>query len=439
MSQNFLSCDRDQQLLLPADMREWLAEDHLAWFVLDAVSEMNLEPFFSNYRDDGWGRAAHDPEMMVALLLYSYSVGERSSRRIEKRLTEDIAFRVIAANQTPDHSTIARFRSRHENELAELFSEVLVLCAKAGLVSVGTIALDGTRIQANAADRQNRTYEQLAKEILEEAAEVDAAEDEKFGDKRGDELPGDRNSRRQKLREAKRRLDEEHEAKQAEMAAWEQAMAEHTAATGYVRKNNPPKPRPLPDKAKRRINITDPDSRAVKTRHGFIQGYTAQAVATEGQLIVAAEVITGGNERHRLEPMAKAAQAELEKAGIDERPEVALADAGYWNRPQIDSLEARGITVYCPPDADSRKAPAKIRSGPDYERMRRRLKEPDAEAAYRRRQQMIEPVFAQMKLRQRVAKFSRRGLSACRAEWRLTAATHNLLKLYSAGLRPQAA
>ncbi len=437
MSQNFLSCDRDQQMLLPADMREWLAEDHLAWFVLDAVGEMDLTSFFSGYRDDGWGRAAHDPEMMVALLLYSYSVGERSSRKIEKRLTEDIAFRVIAANQAPDHSTIARFRARHQDQLAELFSEVLTLCAKAGLISVGTIALDGTRIRANAADRQNRTYEQLAREILEEAAEVDAAEDEKFGDKRGDELPGDRASRRQKLREAKQRLDEEHAAKEAEMAAWRQAMAEHTRKTGYVQKGNPKKPRPLPDKATRRVNVTDPDSRPVKTRHGFIQGYTAQAVATEDQVIVAAELITGGNERARLEPMATAAEAELEKAGVTEKPNLALADAGYYNGAQIDTLEASGTEVLCPPDADSRKTPTKMRSGPHFEAMRRRLKEPDAEAAYRRRQQMIEPVFAQIKSRQRAAKFSRRGLSACRAEWRLTAATHNLLKLYSAGLRLQ--
>ncbi len=439
MAQNFLACDRDQQMLLPADMREWLAEDHLAWFVLDAVSEMNLEPFFSNYRDDGWGRAAHDPQMMVALLLYAYSVGERSSRKIEKRVTEDIAFRVIAANQAPDHSTIARFRSRHQEELAELFGEVLILCRKAGLVSVGTIALDGTRIYANAADKQNRTYEQLAREILEEAAATDAAEDERFGDKRGDELPGDRQSRRQKLREAKRRIDEEHEAKQAEMAAWEVAMAEHTRKTGYVQKNNPKKPRPIPPKEGRRVNVTDPDSRPVKTRHGFIQGYTAQAVATADQVIVAAEVITGANERASLGPMANAAAAELQKAGVTDKPDLALADAGYFNGAQIDALEAAGTEVLCPPDADSRKTPTKMRSGPHFEAMRRRLKEPDAEAAYRRRQQIIEPVFAQIKSRQRASKFSRRGLSACRAEWRLTAATHNLLKLYSAGLRAQAA
>lgn len=434
MAQNFLRCDRDQQMLLPPDLREWLAEDHLAWFVLDAVEEMNLEPFLAGYRDDGWGRAAHDPEMMVALLLYAYAVGERSSRRIERRCTEDIAFRVIAANQAPDHTTIARFRARHADQLAELFSEVLVLCRRAGLVSVGTIALDGTRIRADAADRKNRTYEQLAREILEEAAEVDEAEDQAFGDKRGDELPGDRRSRRQRLRDAKRRLDEEHAQKEREMAAWEVAMAEHTARTGYVRKNNPPKPRPIRSKESQRVNITDPDSRPVKTRHGFIQGFTAQAAATEDQVIVAAELISGGNERHRLEPMARAAEAELAKAGVEAKPELVLADAGYWNTPQIGALEERGVKVLCPPDADTRKRPTKIRSGPDYERMRRRLKEPEAEAAYRRRQQMVEPVFAQIKLRQRAGRFSRRGLSACRAEWRLTAATHNLLKLYRAGL-----
>jgi hypothetical protein len=187
--------------------------------------------------------------MMVCLLLYAYATGERSSRRIERKLSEDIAFRVIAANQRPDHATIARFRALHQDALAELFSEVLALCARAGLVSVGTLALDGTRIQADAADKQNCTYEQVAREILDDAEAPDAEEDERFGDARGDELPGDRNPRRRRLREAKRKLDQEHAEKQAEMAAWEVAMAEHTARTGYVRKGNPPpKPRPIPAK-----------------------------------------------------------------------------------------------------------------------------------------------------------------------------------------------
>src|SRR6266545_1815574 len=434
MSPNFLPCERDQQLLMPSDLREWLPDDHLAWFVLDAVSELDLEPFYRAYRDDGWGRAAHDPPMMVALCLYAYATGERSARRIERGCREDIAYRVITANQVPDHSTIARFRARHAEQLADLFSQVLGLCAKAGLVSVGTIALDGTRIVANAADLTNA---QPATEILEEAARVDEAEDAEFGDARGDELPAelaDPRTRKERLREAKRRLDEEHAAKVAEMAAWERAAAEHTARTGLKRKGRPTKPRPIPPKERSRINTTDSDSRPVKSARGFIQGYTAQAVAAEGQVILAAEVITGGNERHRLAPMAEAAERELGAAGIEQQPEVALADAGYWNGEQIAALEAKGVTVLVPPDADTRRAPTKIRSGPQYEWMRERLAEPEARARYRRRQQMIEPVFAQIKNNLRAGRFTRRGLASCRAAWRLTAATHNLLKLYRSGL-----
>lgn len=439
MAHNFIECDRDQPMLLPPDLRDWLAEDHLAWFVLDAVSELDLAPFTSDYRSDGWGRAAHDPEMMVALLLYAYATGERSSRAIERRLSDDVAFRVIAANQRPDHATIARFRARHEEALSGLFSEVLALCARAGLVSVGTLALDGTRVRADAADRQNRSYEKIAEEILAEAAETDAAEDAEHGEARGDELPGDRRSRRERLREAKRRLDEEHQAKQDEMAAWVQAKAEYTKRTGYLKKGGPKKPRPISPITESKTNVTDPDSRPVKTATGFIQGYTAQAATTQDQVIVAAEVITGANERHRLEPMARAAGAELKRAGVTETPSTVLADAGYWNSPQIERLEAKGTRVLCPPDADTRKAPTKIRSGPDYEWMRERLKEPEAEDAYRLRQQIIEPVFAQIKSRQRGGRFTRRGLAACRAEWRLTAATHNLLKLYFATRAAQAA
>jgi transposase len=436
MPQNFLACDRDQSLLLPPDLKDWLPEDHLAWFVIDAVAELDLEAFFAGYRDDGHGRAAHDPEMMVALLIYSYATGERSSRRIERRCREDIAHRVICANQAPDHATIARFRSRHQEALGGLFTEVLALCARAGLVSVGTIAFDGTRIAAHAADRQNRTYRQLGREVLEEAEAADAAEDERFGERRGDELPpelADRNTRRARLRAAKRQLDEEQEAKVEAMAAWKQAKAEYVERTGR-KLGGPTKPRPIPDEPDRRINITDPDSRPVKTATGFIQGYTAQAATTEEQVIVAAELITGGNERHRLEPMAEAAESELAKAGISEQPDTALADAGYWNSPQIEALEAKGMRVLVPPDADSRKAPTKIRSGRHCERMRERLKEPDNEAAYRRRQQMIEPVFAQIKVGLRARRFQRRGLAACRAEWRVIAATHNLLKLHRSGL-----
>ena len=177
----------------------------------------------------------------------------------------------------------------------------------------------------------------------------------------------------------------------------------------------------------------------MKTARGFIQGYTAQAVTGEGQVIVAAEVISGGNERHRLGPMAEAAERELAAAGVEQRPALALADAGYWNGAQIAALEAKGVTVLVPPDADTRRAPTKIRSGPQYEWMRERLAEPEARDRYRRRQQMIEPAFAQIKNNLRAGRFSRRGLAACRAEWRLTAATHNLMKLYRSGLAPAGA
>src|SRR5215218_3423892 len=211
MAQNFIACDREQELLLPPSLREWLPEDHLAWFVLDAVDAMDLTAFLAAYRHDGWGRAAHDPAMMVALLLYAYAIGERSSRRIERRCHEDVAVRVITANQAPDHTTIARFRQRHEAALGELFGEVLGLCAQAGLVKVGVIAIDGTKVHANASQHANRDYEQLAREILEEAAEVDRLEDERFGEARGDELPPELSTaqgRRGWLREAKRRLDD---------------------------------------------------------------------------------------------------------------------------------------------------------------------------------------------------------------------------------------
>src|SRR5918997_741803 len=210
MPQNFLACDREQELLLPPSLREWLPEDHLAWFVIDAVAAMDLAAFYAAYRADGLGRAAHDPAMMVALLLYCYALGERSSRRIERRCVEDVATRVICANQTPDHTTIARFRRRHEIALADLFGEVLVLCAEAGLVQVGVIAIDGTKVHANASERATCDYEQIAREILAEADAVDREEDERFGERRGDELPEQLATgagRAQWLAEAKRRLE----------------------------------------------------------------------------------------------------------------------------------------------------------------------------------------------------------------------------------------
>jgi transposase len=212
MAQNFIGCDREQELLLPPSLREWLPENHMAWFVIDAVEAMDLTAFYAVYRLDGHGRAAHEPSMMPTLLMYCYAIGERSSRRIERRCIKDVAVRVVCANQVPDHTAIARFRQRHERALADLFGQVLGFCAQVGLVGIEVLAIDGTKIHANASQHANVDYDQLAKKILEEAAEADAAEDEQFGDRRGDELPPElatSQGRRGWLREAKRRLEDQ--------------------------------------------------------------------------------------------------------------------------------------------------------------------------------------------------------------------------------------
>src|ERR671926_266994 len=211
-AQSFVACDREQSFLMPPEVRDWLPGNHLAWFVIDAVEGMNLEAFYAAYRVDGRCRPPYDPAMMVALLLYAYARGIRSSRVIERACEEDVAFRVLAAQQRPDHATIARFVERHQDAIAGLFGEVLTLCARSGLVGVGVIAVDGTKLHANASRNENLDYDQLAREILEEAKAVDAAEDALYGEARGDELPEEfatAQGRRGWLREAKQRLEEE--------------------------------------------------------------------------------------------------------------------------------------------------------------------------------------------------------------------------------------
>src|ERR671935_2845279 len=214
MGQRFVACDREQSFLMPPDVREWLPERHLAWFVIDAVAEMDLDAFYGTYRVDGRSRPPYDPAMMVALLLYAYARGIRSSRVIERACEEDVAFRVLAAQQRPDHATLARFVERHQDAIAGLFGEVLTLCARSGLVNVGVIAVDGTKVQANASRNENLDYEQLAREIIQEAIDTDAAEDELYGDARGDELPEQLRTgegRRAVVREAKKRLEEQRD------------------------------------------------------------------------------------------------------------------------------------------------------------------------------------------------------------------------------------
>ena len=458
MPQNFLSCDRDQPMLLPPDLRDWLDDGHLAWFVIDAVSELDLEPFYASYRSDGHGRAAHEPKLMLTLLAYAYAVGERSSRGIERRCREDVAIRVITANQGPDHATIARFRVRHQEALAGLFSQVLGLCGDAGLVEVGILAVDGTKLAASASNHATRNYEQLAREILAEAGRIDAAEDERYGSARGDELPehlASREGRRAWLREAKERLERER-AEQGEQVPrsrdkrleichrrlvedWQterranrdyEAYRARGVMTDGRRFGRPPNPHTPAVEPEGKINLTDPDSKNMKAFRGYVQGYNAQAVTTERQIIVAAEIAPDGLDFAQLGPMVQAAERELKEAGIKEQPRVVLADAGYWSNNHIDALRERGITPIIAPDADKRKGPRKTRLGGPYDFMRRVLATETGGELYSKRQWMVEPVFADIKQNRRAGRFKRRGRAAVRSEWRLIAATHNLLKLH---------
>ena len=458
MGQRFVACDREQSFLMPPDVREWLAPRHLAWFVIDAVAEMDLDGFYAAYRVDGRSRPAYDPAMMVALLLYAYARGIRSSRVIERACDEDVAFRVLAAQQQPDHATIARFVERHEHAIAGLFGEVLTLCARSGLAKVGVIAVDGTKVAANALRNENRDYEQLAREVLEEVKAVDAAEDELYGDAFGDELPPEfatAQGRRGWLREAKRRLEAERAAnpqpvprsrpkrlKEAKRRLDEELWTEVRANRAYEdyrargrmkdgrRFGRPPDPYRPPDTPEGRVNVTDPDSRVVKGLRGWMQGYNGQAVVNEHQVILAAEVETVGADFGHLEPMLDAAQGELAAAGVTDTPEVLLADAGYWHGEQMERIVDRGIQVLIPPDTSRRRTTRRNWDGGHYDFMRRVLATDRGGGLYRRRQPMVEPVFAQMKFNRGLDRFRRRGRGAVRAEWRLITATHNLLKLH---------
>ena len=427
MPQNFLACDREQELLLPASVREWLPRDHLAWFVIDVVGQFDLAAFFGAYRADGHGRAAHDPAMMVALLVYAYAIGERSLRRVERRGIQDVAARVICANQAPDHTTISRFRQRHETALAGLFGEVLVLCAEAGLVEVGVIAIDGRKVDANASERATCDYEQIAREILAEADAVDREEDERFGERRGDELPAELAtgegrarwlaeakrrleqrraeearpipaSRPQRLRESRRRLEEELESECRANEAYEAYRAGGLMRNGRrLGAHWPPKPYSPPTAPAGKINTTDPDSRNVKTPRGWVQGYNAQAAANERQIVIAAELTNSSADFGQIEPMVNAVRRELRAAGVAALPMVVVADAGYWHRVQMQALAGDGIGVLIPPDANKRKGTRPGWDGGLYAFMRRVLATPAGAELYRKRTAMIEPVFGDTK------------------------------------------
>jgi transposase len=462
MAQNFIGCDREQSFLLPPDVREWLAEDHLAWFVIDAIGVMDTSAFYAAYREDGHGRAVYEPSMMLALVVYCWSRGMRSSRAIERACIEDVACRVIAAHQRPDHATVARFIQRHEGALGDLFGEVLTLCADAGLATVGVIAIDGTKVHANANRDRAMNYEQLAQAIVEEAIATDAAETAEHGQRRGDELPeivatahgrqgwlraarqrldaqrAERGapiarSRSERLLDAKRRLEEDLAAKHAANASYEAYRRRGLMTNG--RRMGPstiPKPYAPPDTPAGKVNVTDPDSRLVHGMRGWIQGYNAQAVCNERHLIVAAEVMTASSDFGYLGPMLAAARRELHGAGVSDPPGVVVADAGYWHLEQMNEITGQGIAVLVPPDSSRRKNKPRRPgwNGGAYDFMRSVLATERGAELYKQRAQLIEPIFGNTKHNRGFTRFHRRGRSAARTEWRLMATTHNLLKLH---------
>jgi transposase len=408
-------------------MREWLPADHLVWLVVDSVEALDLSTFRGSYRDDGQGRPAFDPSLMVALLLYGYCQGERSSRLIERRCVEDVAYRVISGGHRPDHATIARFRAGHEHALGVVFSEVLRLLAADGLVRLGRVAIDGTKIEAEASWLANKTLPQI-EEMLAEAAATDAAEDAEFGDLRGDELPAtlaDPTGRAARLAAARDRLIAQDAARvaahQAKLDSWQERRDRGDKTPG--RKPNPEPPASR-SKAEPRANVTDPDARVVKSKHTLVTGYNAQLVVTDDQVIVGAMVVQASPDLGLLPGVLDACRSQLATATIKPTLRTVLADAGYGCEETFKAGDEAGLRLLIPLQSNN-----KARQ-PHTAAAVRRLRHHRGRADYKIRKQTVEPTIGQLKTCQQMTRFSRRGLEACTSEWLLACAAHNLTKLH---------
>lgn len=430
MSKTFRPYEPNQDFLMPASMRDWLPADHLAYFISDIVDQLDLSAILVRYAEEERGYPPYHPAMMVKVLLYAYCIGVPSSRKIEKRLCEDIAFRVLAANNTPDFRTISDFRKDHLKALSGLFLQVLKLCQKAGLVKLGHVALDGTKIKANASKHKAMSYKRMKEEearleaevaaLMKKAEAVDEEEDCRYGkDKRGDELPKElafRESRLKKIQEAREALEEEAK-REAEIAA-----ASNEKHAGVPE-----------DKAQR--NFTDPESCIMPAPGGkhFIQAYNAQAaVDSAHQVIVAAEVTNKPTDRGQAEPMM-----EVVKETIGQLPRQMSADAGYFSSDAVKNLTAQGIDVYMPPDKMSHRTvlpPAPRGRMPKdlsvADRMRRKLRTKKGKERYGLRKELPEPVFGQIKQARGFRQFLLRGADKVSGEWKIICVGHNLLKLF---------
>ena len=430
MSKTYLPYDPDQQLLLPAALREWLPDDHLAYFISDVVDQLDLSSVTARYEGERRGGPPYHPRMMVKVLLYGYCVGVASSRRIAQTLHEDIAFRVLAANNTPDFRTISDFRKDHLGALAGLFLQVLAFCQRAGLVKLGHVALDGAKVRANASRHKAMSYRRMKEkeaqlaaevaELLRRAQEVDDEEDRRYGkDKRGDELPEElafREGRLEKIREA--------------MAALE---AEAQAAAEAEGKEHPGVPE---DKAQR--NFTDAESRIMPAPGGrdFLQAYNCQAVVDHAhQVIVAARATNQSSDKQQAAAMMRET---IDNVGAV--PREVSADAGYYSAKAVDDLQALGVDPYVAPEQTrhGRVVPPAPRGRiPRHlsprDRMRRKLQTKRGRKRYALRMETVEPVFGQIKAGRGFRQFLLRGLEKVNGEWSLICTGHNLLKLFRCG------
>src|SRR6516225_6623139 len=428
MSKYFRPWNIDQTLLLPPNVQDFVPKGHVSRFIVALVREsLDLKEITGSYVS-GLGQPPFDPRMMVALLLHSYASGLYSSRRIARACRERNDFVMIVALDPPDFRTISDFRKRHLKALGALFLQVLKLCETAGLVKLGHVALDGTKIKANASKHKAMSYERMKKREAELNAEVarmlaaaeaaDSEEDKTFGkDKRGDELPdwtGDKQKRLAKIQQA--------------MAALEAEKEQQRQAEGRKKPGKPAAPPSDEPDPKSQRNFTDPESRIMKSKDGFVQAYNAQAAVDAGaQIIVAHELTQCGNDQGQLVPLVEAIENNLGR-----RPEQASADSGYCSEPNLEALAARGIDGYVAPGRA--KHPAAVNGkigGPLTQRMRQKIDDGGFETPYRLRKQVVEPVFGQIKQARGFRQFLLRGVEKVRAEWAMICTTHNLLKLFA--------
>jgi transposase len=442
--QRFKPYEPDKPLLLPPDMRTWLPDDHLALFISDVVDALDLSEIADKYYRYHGGQPAYHPAMMLKLLFYGYCVGTRSSRRIEQKTYEDIAFRVLSCDTHPDHSRISDFRKRHLPEISRLFVQVLEICKEAGLIKLGYVALDGTKVKANASKHKAMSYARMVKREPELAAEVDrllaeaealdVQEDKKYGKgKRGHELPKElrfKQARLAKIRQAKQALEEQ--ARKEAIEAGKLDRDGHQPPGGAAGSSHPPAGIPE-DKEQR--NFTDPESRIMLdgATKAFVQAYNGQAAVDCGsQVIVAADVTQQANDKQQLVPMVEQIEVNL-----GEIPDRVLADAGYFVEEKVTSLADNFIEPLIPRDrikhSDPPQQPPRGRIPKNtsvVDRMLRKLKTKEGKRTYLKRKETVEPVFGQIKEARGIRAFLLRGLEKVKAEWYLICLTHNILKLW---------